>query len=486
MQIKQLSTGPIIKYIDENKVIIWGELKKNKNKIPVFVIRILKNEVVSLKYVVVEKDTMIGRVTIDSLANMKYFYQVSCLYLDRIGDLINIDVIINNETIWHKSYLYTLDLSNTDYSIAFGSCRRYISILGIPLFGTGKEGDKIYNTINKLQPKLFLSIGDQVYYDPIGRINRVKNINEMRNLNKKIKSFPNIKDLLSNVLSAEICDDHDIHCNNTNSITQYNDKTVFNNAVNTYYEYQHYSGVKTDPLWYSFRKKLEHYDISFFIMDTRTERNDFPTGKKMIIGDKQMIAIKDWIYKEEESVKFLVSSCPIISQIEEDSWYGYPEQQKELINLISMEKNIFILTGDAHCARIGVYEVSNLVPALEPHFGNCMVTEILSSGLVAVNHDHGKGYNILMDTEDVNMKDYGDFPIIIDNRHRGGIFAKTLFSTNTYPNPNKPHGLNNIKNIITRVVDNVFIQIEFFSSYLKAKIINQDGKILSTDELLLS
>lgn len=483
IKIKQLKTGPVTKILNNTSIVIWGEFKKIKNKYPIFVVRILKSEIVQLKYIIVSKDTMIGRIVIENLPNIKYYYQTTCIYLENPFD-DEINNAIKQENIWDKSSLHKLDLSNDNYSLIFGSCRRYISIAGAPLFGTGKQGDKIYKTINKLKPKLFLSIGDQVYYDPVGNLFRTKSKSGMIKLNRKVRSFSGVKDVLSNTISAEICDDHDIHKNNTNSIIQYNDINTYNKAKEVYYNYQHYSGNKKDPLWYSFNKVLEHYTISFFIMDTRTERFDFSSSNKQIISRTQMDSIKKWLLKEENSVKFIVSSCPILSQKENDSWYGYPEQQKELLNMLSMEKNIFILTGDAHCARVGVYDVSNLVSDLDPSINQFTITEILSSGLVAVNHDRGKEYN------GVDKEDYdedNDFPLIIDNTSNKGVYIKTVSASSTYPQQPKTQPFaNRIRNIFTRIVDNVFTRMCFFESNIKIEIINQDGLLLQTVELSLN
>lgn len=470
MKINTLSAGPTIKEHD-NVITIWGELSDTDCKYSFMIVRILQGKIQAIDYSLVDK-SRIGRVSFSNLDASKYFYQIAIVNTDNLSN-----TFINDENIWIKSELFSLDLSTKNFSVIFGSCRRYISFFGLPLFGTGKEGDKIFDSIYKHKPNLFLSIGDQVYYDPIGEFSRIKSYKGMRKLNKKMKSYNGIKTLMANTVSCEICDDHDIHKNNTNSIEQYLDSTTFNNAKRVYYEYQHYDGNVKNPLWYIVNKSLPKYNVSFFIMDVRTERDDtcFQKRHKEIISKQQMEQIKMWLVDNVSSLKFLVSSCPVLSQKENDSWYGYVEQQKELLNCLAQETNVYILTGDAHCARIGTYEIIDK-SSIDPLLKKFYLTEILSSGLVAVNHDKGKEYNDFTDLSGYDVDN--DFPHTIESEQEDGITIRTTFASKSFPSSNKPVGFSKIKNVFTRVVDNVYTKLVFNSNSFNVEIYNQDSDLL--------
>ena len=52
-----------------------------------------------------------------------------------------------------------------DCLFSYGSCRRYVKVGPMILFGTGESVDKIYNSIRDKNIEFLLSIGYQVYYD---------------------------------------------------------------------------------------------------------------------------------------------------------------------------------------------------------------------------------------------------------------------------------------------------------------------------------
>lgn len=128
----------------------------------------------------------------------------------------------------------------------------------------------------------------------------------------------------------------------------------------------------TKGLYYTFEQGVG----KFFCMDVRTERY-MHKKKAQIIGEYQQQALYDWLeeHKEDEKVKFIVTSVPIFPDTKalfgapEDKWGGYSEQRKEILDFIRENeiKKVIFISGDVHVSLsaklqfegedIGVYSI---------------------------------------------------------------------------------------------------------------------------------
>jgi len=293
---------------------------------------------------------------------------------------------------------------------------------------------------------------------------RKKNLKSMRKLYRTVRNFKYQKQLYASTPIYEICDDHDYHCNNSNRAKRDSDTRVWMSGRKSYMEYQHYLGPSSyiGKLWYSFSRN----NAIFFVFDTRSERDE---TKREIISLLQMEAFEKWIKDEnsQDKIKFVVSPVPLVSQNSEDSWYGFPEQQKKVINLITSIDNVYVLAGDAHCARVGKYKIydENDIEL------DRTVTEVVSSGLVAINHDKGKSYNGEYITEEYDKDN--DFPFKLDNSKRNGLKFITNYASKCYPKNKKCSFLDKLDrpfnlssdNIFTKIIIDNGIKVEFYDLY---------------------
>lgn len=466
INVYELTVGPIVKGLDDNtpNVNMWGRADKIP-KVKKYLSRdfsiflVLKINNVMLFEKVYKDDDYTGMINVKNLnPGIEYEYQMGYVILCDNDNINNIHEFDWNDIDNHKFVTYD---NNKNLSFIFGSCRRYCKLGPFVLFGTGESADIIYGSIHEHKPDFFLSIGDQVYFDPFGSFVRIKKLNDMRKLYRKIRNFPQVKKLLASTVIYEMCDDHDFHRNDSNYYSRQEEPEIAYDGKRCYFEYQHFNhnhNHDKTKLWYIFYRD----NATFFVMDTRSERQI-----NKIISNEQLDSFIKWITdpENENRVKFVVTPTPLISQNENDSWYGFPEQQKVIINTILKAKKVFVLTGDAHCARSAAYFVNDIKDKL--------IIEILSSGLVAVNHDVGKGYN------NIPISDYdndNNFPLVITNND---MKFTTFFATKSYPSPNKPVGvINNIKHIYKRLVDNVFTKISINDNLLIVEIYNQDNILL--------
>lgn len=422
----------------------------------------------------------------DITIDQTYEYRAGYYYLSNTDDDYDLD--------WTDSFKGKVNLHlDKPLSFVVGSCRKLINIGPINLFGTGNEGDIIYQSIKELNPDLFLSIGDQVYFDSMGNINRCVSLKSMTKLYRKTYNFEHHKRLCSSVPVYRTPDDHDRHMNNCNLITRERDPIGFANAGRAYQLYQHHYGPaynRNEPIWRDVNiDKYNNRNTSFFIMDCRSDRNDINHMDSLydnstMISSRQFNDFRNWINSFKNStdcdiVKFVVTSVPLLSQDTADSWYGFSLQQKEIIDLILSSKNIFVLTGDAHCCRSAIYSIYN---NNDDYLGD--ITEILSSGLVAINHDRGKPFDVDVVSEDYirNYDNDNDFPLIVDNTLNKGYKFRTIYATPCYPQPNKATGINFIKQLFHRVIDNTFTKVQVLDNYILVEIYNQNKRLLHTQK----
>ena len=439
---------------------------------------------VKYKYVDQTSD-YIGIINFNYLDNTKNYIYCMCYIHTKLK--LSDSVLKSIEMIPDSNISFTkikLEVEKKSWSFAFGSCRYQFGIGPIKFFGSGSSSDKIYKSIYEQDIEFFMSIGDQVYLDPMGPIFRNKKLSDIRKKYREIRSYPDIKKLYSSIPIYEICDDHDIHRNNSNASKKIKDINTYCNSLKAYTEYQHYDGPRLDKpnLYYIFYRQ----NATFFVMDTRSERDERLNVDNIqktpnIIGSKQLLAIQKWATSASNSdkIKFLISSVPVVSQPEMDSFYGFPSQQKQLLEILlgldensDLIQNLFILVGDTHCARIGQYYVYDKE---NKYLGD--VTEIISSGLVAITHDKGKYYEHGNDLTNYNTNN--DFPYCVDNTNNNGLKFTTVFSSKSHPSITN-RTLDKILYPFKMISDNVFTKITINSDKMIVLIYNQSGSLLDS------
>lgn len=365
---------------------------------------------------------------------------------------------------WSTAYIGQFNISNTgNLTFAFGSCRNVVHVGPIKVFGTGKKADKIFESIKNVKDMdFFMSIGDQWYYDT--SIPHARSVKAMGKMARKIYNYPHARYLHSSAKIRRMCDDHDFQKNNTCRKTRERDPKTARNGRRAYEIYQHYKGPinsRNLPLYYTFVEKNVH----FFVMDTRSERDEIET--KTMISEDQFFAFENWISDpiRKDCVKFVVTPTPFLSQNSPDSWFGFPKQQKDVIDLLLNQEHVIILTGDAHCCRTANYDIYDA----NRHLGN--LTEIMSSGLCAVHHDVGKQCVNGIKTE--NYDRFNNFKYQLDNTDKGGYKFLTNYASETFPK-NCPW-YQQFSHLFERVTDDVFTRIIVNDRDIMITVINQYG-----------
>lgn len=461
--VKSLISGPIIKGVEEDlaktTIRIWGKAKVKSNGDAYLVGRISRlddvdySQTVSLR--VEAKHDGIGILQFDDLEPATtYLYQLGYV-TGTIDDLV-----------WGAAPTGRFETAgdNDIWNFCFGSCRLHAKVGPLTLFGSGSSADKIYRVIQERRPQFFLEIGDQVYFDYLGTIGRATTVDTMRS-RYRVRDFPHQKHLYANLPIYSMCDDHDLHRNNTDYKKRQSEPEVWKNGLQVFREYQSLRGPTFHgPLWYSFAR----YNATFFVCDSRSERRN-----GSIISEEQMNAINDWVTHPEHDTmyKFFVSPTPVVSQDSDDAWFGYPKQQRQLIEILLQSSDVYILTGDAHCARTGVYQIHN-----EAGDMNRQVIEILSSGLSAAACDRGKGFDRAGNVMPADYDEKNDFPSVLDNTKAGGLRFVTNYSTECFP---KKH-TSLVKHLTKGNLDHIVTDVLITEHSLHVNVINHKSEILHT------
>ena len=85
-------------------------------------------------------------------------------------------------------------------------------------------------------------------------------------------------------------------------------------------------------------------------MDTRTERRY--GGRRRMISDEQMKALKDWLADDSGKVKLIASAVPLFAATSDDKWEGFIDQRDEIVDHVAtngIRRTVF-LSGDVHAS----------------------------------------------------------------------------------------------------------------------------------------
>ncbi|KAF7777441.1 hypothetical protein Agabi119p4_3513 [Agaricus bisporus var. burnettii] len=149
-------------------------------------------------------------------------------------------------------------------------------------------------------------------------------------------------------------DDHEII---NNYMGEENDlKPPYPNAADAFRLYNanaNYGSIDDGQFYYDFRRG----DTAFFVMDTRRYRSglqdpDFST--RSMLGEGQLTALLSWLSQVNHTAafKFVVSSVPFttlwLHDAQVDSWAGFPNERRLLLDAFHTVPNVIILSGDRH------------------------------------------------------------------------------------------------------------------------------------------
>lgn len=219
------------------------------------------------------------------------------------------------------------------FSVAFGGGAGYVP-----------DWEYMWDTIGKVEPTAFLTLGDNVYID------QPEHSLCQHYCYYRRQSRPEWRKLIGSTPVFSIYDDHDFATNDCVPGPEIDSppwkREVWNifrqNWVNPAY-----GGGETQPgCWYDFHIA----DAHFIMLDGRYYRDK--KGKTML-GPVQRAWLKETLKNSTATFKILASPVPWTEGIKpgsKDPWDGYPEEREEIFSFIEAEKieGVFLIAADRH------------------------------------------------------------------------------------------------------------------------------------------
>ena len=183
-----------------------------------------------------------------------------------------------------------------------------------------------------------------------------------------------------------------------NNRIKYSKEEIKSLAKNIQDATQENPGTKSENLWYDFCEN----NIPFFMLDTRTQRS-YRSGnliqQSCILGSQQFKALIEWLKRDPDKPKFIISPSVILpldtivsdcgldsaSVLRSDSWSGYPYSLTKLLSYIfdNKIKNIVFLAGDKHISAVSKINLYKQNEKSASPTELIIIHSIISSGLYA-------------------------------------------------------------------------------------------------------
>lgn len=250
---------------------------------------------------------------------------------------------------------------DTELTYVIGSCRYLRVTLGIP--SAPALGDRIFKSIHELSEHSstpldgLLMIGDQVYLDDLNFAAPDRSYNQILHKYRLAFSQPHIKNLMANVPTYMILDDHEIE-DNWPAKKSRADNSLYDNAIRAYEIYQHSHGPQPEQVGSS-HAPASHYgyqftngDCEWFVLDTRTRRS-LSANNRRILDEEQEAALLKWLITSQARVKFIVTTVmffPDAKNDGDDTWKFFPDQRQRILDTIQAHRiqNVIFIAGDVH------------------------------------------------------------------------------------------------------------------------------------------
>lgn len=320
-------------------------------------------------------------------AETTYKYDAGWFFAET--ELTNLDS--TQELDWSKAVTGAFRTGTKDATkpraYVLGSCRYLLRLFGGLIFD--ERGDKTFKSIvDQIQQKPIdglIMVGDQIYADDLNFFRPDHSVDQFLERYRSVFSQPNLRNLMRQVPTYMVLDDHEIEDNWPSKATDTDRVILYPAAVHAYQIYQcshsplfplasdnRIAGT-LDQFWYTFQDGC----CDWFVTDSRTERvwSHDPNQRRMM-SQEQMDALLSWLNNQSGLVKMVVTSVPLFPDLKldaDDKWSGFPHDRSIVLDFILDKKirKVVFLSGDVHCSAS-----AELVSPSDPNF---KVISVISS-----------------------------------------------------------------------------------------------------------
>jgi len=327
------------------------------------------------------------------------------------------------------------DNSHAKFSFLLGSCNLHsLGILERP--------DRAWVEISRIAKhngaRFMIHGGDQIYSDiPLMPSADVQHFRD-KYLDAWDDCVP-AKRVLTELPHYMILDDHEIINNfDLSKDVGYSRNTLLYTALKAYWEFQHMHNPGYNNPFRVYHYQFNYGKAHFFALDTRTRRR--PNEGEMIDHEQEVILL-DWLEKNKDEVKFIISSVPFLGEVRspaKDKWCDrvYDAQRGRILQFIlekSISKVVF-LTGDMHASYHASMTISHAgkqavlhelmsspinqftpdLPAshqFELHPGPRQVGNVLTQSQIHGTSYYGRHSNVMLVSLDAAAQNKVDFQI---------------------------------------------------------------------------
>ena len=393
----KLVHGPMLGAMTDSSVKVWV---RTATETPVRVVASPSNdfsETIQSQPVLSRSDRdFTAEVTLNGLQpNTRYHYKV----------LLGPDQKAARD-IQHSFGTYPAEKKSHTFSIAFGGCAGYVP-----------HNERIWDTIDSVEPLAFLTLGDNVYIDD------PESPDQARYLYYQRQSRSEFQRLTGGSPVYSIWDDHDFAMDDSwggpKVDIPYWKPMVWEiftqNWVNPAYESGNQPGG-----WYDFMIG----DIHFIMLDTRYYREDagrFDDQRKLgasMLGPKQLAWLKETLKQSTATFTVLVSSVPWHvdakgeGRNKVDGWAGYLKEREQIFSWINEAEleGVLLLSSDRHRSDAWMTERDdsyNLYEFASGQFTNQHTHDVLKGSLFGYNEKPSFGllrFNTQLDDPSVTYQ----------------------------------------------------------------------------------
>ena len=275
--------------------------------------------------------------------------------------------------------------------IAFGSCCFQLGDLSI------------FKTIQKMNPDLYLALGDNMYVDMLTFPGILTDSAALATSYTMLKNNPYFKEFKQNTPFIATWDDHDYGGNNKGN--EYPHKEVSKRLfLNFYNEPKSSERWKHSGVYTSYYFGDEAHRLQIIVLDTRTFLDVFsaepitPTNDtaKRFLGNEEWVWLKGELQKPAK-VRIVMTSTQMLHEHNGyESWTNYPHELERFFQLIrdTRAEGIFMVSGDVHWAELSKQQPAGLYP----------LYDMTSSGLNMIESYPGANrYRVGNATRDLNF-----------------------------------------------------------------------------------
>lgn len=296
--------------------------------------------------------------------------------------------------------------------IAFGSC------------ASQERPQPIWAEINKLEPELFLLIGDNIYGD-------TQDMSVLRAKYAKLDAMPGFQELRSKTRLLGIWDDHDYGANNAGF--EYPMKKESQQVFLDFFRVpQDSPRRKQEGIYYSETFGKPGQRVQLILLDTRYFRSPVLVEKDPVSGrtfpipntnlTSTILGTAQWKWLEEQlrkpaELRLIASGIQVVPQdTHAEKWMDFPHERERLFRTIKETgaNGVMFLTGDRHFGELSVINTEVGYPLID----------MTSSGL---NQGRKEWRNFEPNRHRMGTMNYGDnFGLIEVDWDRSNVSLKIL------------------------------------------------------------